>query len=145
MGHTLGLRHNFKASGQYTLDEINSDKVKGKHALAGSIMDYTPVNFAIKDGKAMGDFGMIDLGDYDYWAIEYGYTFDDPKKVLERVSERGPPKYEHRRGRRLGPDCRSQQRYDFLQEPHRLRQEPDGTGLAITRLRLLDKIVKDGR
>ena len=30
VGHTLGLRHNFKSSSMYTLAEINSPKVKGK-------------------------------------------------------------------------------------------------------------------
>ncbi len=38
----LGLRHNFKASGAYTLEQINSGDVKGKKPLAGSVMDYLP-------------------------------------------------------------------------------------------------------
>ena len=35
VGHTLGLRHNFKASSAYTLAQINSDEVKGKKPPAG--------------------------------------------------------------------------------------------------------------
>jgi hypothetical protein len=30
VGHTLGLRHNFKASSIYSLSEINSEGMKGK-------------------------------------------------------------------------------------------------------------------
>ena len=87
VGHTLGLRHNFKASSIYTMAQINSNEWKGKKAMAGSVMDYLPANFNLGAGEVQGDFGMIDIGPYDYWAIEFGYTFDDPKKVLERVAE----------------------------------------------------------
>jgi hypothetical protein len=45
VGHTLGLRHNFKASSIYTMDKINSPEVKGKKAFTGSVMDYIPINF----------------------------------------------------------------------------------------------------
>jgi len=139
-GHTLGLRHNFKASGQYTFGEINSDAVKGKKAFTGSIMDYTPVNFAVKDGKALGDFGMIDLGTYDYWAIEYGYTLDDPKKVLARVAE---PGNEYGTDEDVGGPDPLVQRYDFAKNP--IDYAKSQMDLAIYhRGRLLDKYVKDG-
>ncbi len=140
VGHTLGLRHNFKASGEFTMAEINSEKIHGKHALAGSIMDYTPVNMAIKDGKAVGDFGMIDLGDYDYWAIEYGYTFDDPKKVVERVAE---PGHEYGTDEDVGGPDPLTQRYDFAKDP--IEYAKSQMDLArYHRSRLLDKFVKDG-
>merc|ERR1712159_241527 len=45
VGHTLGLRHNFKASSIYSLDQINGGAVAGKKPLAGSVMDYLPTNF----------------------------------------------------------------------------------------------------
>src|SRR6185503_6475944 len=44
VGHTLGLRHNFKGSSVYKLSDINSEEFKGKKTFAGSVMDYTPVN-----------------------------------------------------------------------------------------------------
>ena len=88
VGHTLGLRHNFKASSIYSLAEINSDKFKGKKTLAGSVMDYVPVNINFEGGKLQGDYAMTDIGPYDYWAIEYGYTFDKSlKPILDRVAE----------------------------------------------------------
>jgi hypothetical protein len=140
VGHTLGLRHNFKASGQFELAEINSDKVKGKMAYTASVMDYTPINFAIKDGKAVGDFAMIDLGKYDYWAIEYGYTFDDPKKVLARVGE---PGHEYGTDEDVGGPDPLAQRYDFTKNP--IDYAKSQMELArYHRGRLLDKFVKDG-
>src|SRR5436190_10653849 len=87
VGHTLGLRHNFKSSSIYTMAQINSKEWKGHKTIAGSVMDYLPPNFNLGAGETQGDFGMIDVGPYDYWAIEYGYTFDDPKKVVARVAE----------------------------------------------------------
>jgi hypothetical protein len=140
VGHTLGLRHNFKASGQFELSEINSDKVKGKLAHTASVMDYTPVNFAVKDGKATGDFSMIDIGKYDYWAIEYGYTLDDPKKVLEKVGE---PGHEYGTDEDVGGPDPLAQRYDFSKNP--IDYAKSQMELAkYHRSRLLDKFVKDG-
>ena len=87
VGHTLGLRHNFKASSVHTLAEINSEEFKGKKTMTGSVMDYNPPNFNMEAGEVQGDFAMIGIGPYDKWAIEYGYTFGDLKEVLSRVAE----------------------------------------------------------
>ena len=87
VGHTIGLRHNFRASSIYSMDEINSGELKGNTPITGSVMDYNPVNIRMASGDTQGDFGMIDIGPYDMWAIEYGYTFEKPDKVLERVAE----------------------------------------------------------
>lgn len=56
-GHTLGLRHNFKASSIYNYGQINSDELKGKKPFAGSVMDYIPVNIvASNDPGEKGQF-----------------------------------------------------------------------------------------
>ncbi len=87
VGHTLGLRHNFKASTVYTLEEINSEARKGM-PITGSVMDYTPVNINVKDGTTQGEYAMRTIGPYDYWAIEFGYTMEpDLKPILARVAE----------------------------------------------------------
>ncbi|MCA9214869.1 MAG: zinc-dependent metalloprotease, partial [Planctomycetales bacterium] len=73
VGHTLGLRHNFKASTIYTLEEINSPELKGK-PFAGSVMDYLPINMYLpkdKEDKTEPDHTMVAVGPYDMWAIEY--------------------------------------------------------------------------
>ena len=71
VGHTLGLRHNFKSSIYRSIDNVNS---KDKPAdIAGSVMDYNATNIAL-DGTNQGYYAMGTIGPYDYWAIEYGYT-----------------------------------------------------------------------
>jgi hypothetical protein len=72
VGHTLGLRHNFKASSYFTLDEINNPEKTRGVGLASSIMDYLPVNYMPK-GQKQGDYFTETIGPYDYWAIDYGY------------------------------------------------------------------------
>ena len=87
VGHTLGLRHNFKGSRIYDLDEMNAEEMKGK-AIGGSVMDYLPVNINYGEDANQGDYTMVTIGPYDYWVIEYGYANDrNYKKVLERVAE----------------------------------------------------------
>lgn len=72
VGHTLGLRHNFKASTWRSLQEINDKQKSGDNGLVGSVMDYTPTNLMPK-GVPQGDYYTSTIGPYDYWAIEYGY------------------------------------------------------------------------
>ena len=140
VGHTLGLRHNFKASSIYTFDEMNSDDVKGTKPLAGSVMDYLPINLRA-DGKPQGDYTMIGIGPYDEWAIEYGYTLEsDLKPILARVNE---PELVYGTDEETGgPDPRAR-RYDFTENPldyannqmELVRKQREG---------LVDKFVKDG-
>ncbi|MCC6123656.1 MAG: zinc-dependent metalloprotease [Pirellulales bacterium] len=72
VGHTLGLRHNFKASTYLTLEEINNPEKTRQAGMASSVMDYLPLNLAPK-GQKQGDYFDLALGPYDLWAIEYGY------------------------------------------------------------------------
>jgi hypothetical protein len=71
VGHTLGLRHNFKASSYLTLDEM-ADPEKTRQGIANSVMDYLPMNIAPK-GQKQGPYFNMAIGPYDYWAIEYAY------------------------------------------------------------------------
>ncbi|HEV8544228.1 MAG TPA: zinc-dependent metalloprotease [Verrucomicrobiae bacterium] len=145
VGHTLGLRHNFKASSIYTLEQINSPEFKGKKPYAGSVMDYLPINMYRWDGKPQGDHTMIDVGPYDMWAIQYGYSMDDKpedlKKILSRVSE---PELQYATDEDTwGPDPLAR-RYDFAANP--IAYATNQMGLAKThRARLVKKFVKDGQ
>lgn len=79
VGHTLGLRHNFKASSIYTLAEIEKRRKTGE-ATVGSVMDYNPALLMPRDATE-GAFITPTIGPYDYWAIEYGYRpFDGSYK-----------------------------------------------------------------
>ena len=142
VGHTLGLRHNFKASSLYTLEQINSPEFKGKKPFAGSVMDYLPINVVLDDkGQLLGDIDMIGIGPYDMWAIEYGYTFDDPTKVLTRVSE---PELAYATDEDTGGPDPLARRYDFAADPlafSKSRMEL----VAKSRAQILDKFVKPGQ
>ena len=46
VGHSLGLRHNFKASTMLSLEEINHPEITGEKGIVGSVMDYNPLNIA---------------------------------------------------------------------------------------------------
>jgi len=142
VGHTLGLRHNFKASSVYTMAEINSRKLKGTEPFAGSVMDYLPVNMNFKDGEVQGDYTMIGVGPYDMWAIAYGYTQDEKqlKEILSRVAE---PELQYATDEDTsGPDPLAR-RYDFSKDPldyarNQMRIVRHNRG------RLIDKLVKEG-
>jgi hypothetical protein len=91
VGHTLGLRHNFKASAWKSLAEI-SDPAKANEATVASVMDYTPTNIAPK-GQPQGAYYTPTIGPYDYWAIEYGYKSlgDEDKELLKIASRDAEP------------------------------------------------------
>ncbi len=72
VGHTLGLRHNFRASTVYPLAKISDPTFSKAHGISGSVMDYNPLNIALK-GEPQGAYVEPTLGPYDYWAIEYAY------------------------------------------------------------------------
>jgi hypothetical protein len=46
VGHSLGLRHNFKASAMLSLADLNNPDVTKQQGMVGSVMDYTPLNIA---------------------------------------------------------------------------------------------------
>jgi Met-zincin/Domain of unknown function (DUF5117)/Domain of unknown function (DUF5118) len=72
VGHTLGLRHNFKASTMLRNEDLHNTSITRSQGLGGSVMDYNPINLAPK-GVKQGDYFSTTLGPYDYWAIEYAY------------------------------------------------------------------------
>ena len=72
VGHTLGLRHNFRASTVYDLRQIQDPNFTKINGVASSVMDYSPFNISPK-GEKQGEYVMSTLGAYDYWAIEFGY------------------------------------------------------------------------
>lgn len=97
VGHTLGLRHNFKASTMLKNDQLHDTSITRKQGLVGSVMDYAPTNLAPK-GVKQGDYFTTTIGPYDYWAIEYAYKplsgdiegeYDKLKEVAKQISQLG--------------------------------------------------------
>ncbi len=94
VGHTLGLRHNFKASTLHRFENLHNPKLTKYFGLTNSVMEYTPVNLALP-GQKQGEYFQTSLGPYDYWAIEYAYkplpktkTPADEKPYLEKIASR---------------------------------------------------------
>jgi len=144
VGHTLGLRHNFKASSLFSLKEINSPEMKSKKPLASSVMDYIPINmpYEVEGSTVRGDWTMTGIGPYDYWAIEYGYTPEEAKlpDILKRVSE---PELQYATDEDTGGPDPFARRYDYTKEPLDYAENQMRL-VKLYRSRLLDKFVKDG-
>jgi len=85
VGHTLGLRHNFKGSQLHSYEEMNSEGFDGP--ISSSVMDYLPVNIAFGEGVEQGPWTTTTIGPYDMWAIAYGYSPGDTKEILARADE----------------------------------------------------------
>jgi hypothetical protein len=94
VGHTLGLRHNFKASAAKSLAEINDAAGTAASGGSASVMDYIPANI-VPRGRPQGDYYAARLGPYDLWAIEYGYrpipggTPTAELPALQKIAARG--------------------------------------------------------
>ena len=85
VGHTLGLRHNFRASTIYSMKQIQDAEFTKQNGVTGSVMDYTPFNLAT-NGEKQAEYVMSTLGPYDYWAIEYAYKPIDAAKEKEELA-----------------------------------------------------------
>jgi len=90
VGHTLGLRHNFRSSRVYTEKQLSDRDFTARNGLAGSVMEYAPINLA-RPGEIGGTPYQTALGPYDYWAIEYAYkpiAAADEAAELQRIAAR---------------------------------------------------------
>jgi hypothetical protein len=93
VGHTLGLRHNFKASMIHSLESLQDEELARRVGLTGSVMDYTPANLA-PEGQPQRQFFQTVIGPYDRLAIEYAYepidseTIEGEREELNRIAAR---------------------------------------------------------
>ena len=86
VGHTLGLRHNFRASTVYDLKQIQDPNFTKINGVTSSVMDYNPYNISPK-GEKQGEYVMSTLGAYDYWAIEFGYKQFAPGQEAQGLAQ----------------------------------------------------------
>jgi len=93
VGHTLGLRHNFKASSWLSLEEIKRRRDTSDEPTSASVMDYNPLLFFKGDkAESVRHFVTTGIGPYDCWAIEYGYAVPGAKPepdLLKEIASRG--------------------------------------------------------
>ena len=94
VGHTLGLPHNWISSNAYPVDSLRSPTFTASHGTAPSIMDYARFNYIAQPGDGVTQL-MPRVGEYDKWAIEWGYRYfpdaeseDEERRALQaRVLE----------------------------------------------------------
>jgi hypothetical protein len=73
VGHTLGLRHNFRGTATIPASRLTDPSFTATHGTSGSVMDYNPPAVAL-DRSKQGDYYSRTIGTYDRWAIRYGYA-----------------------------------------------------------------------
>jgi Met-zincin/Domain of unknown function (DUF5117)/Domain of unknown function (DUF5118) len=83
VGHTLGLRHNFKSSAATPYSELNDKGEIEKIGMTGSVMDYPSPNVA-QDSAKQGYYYSPTVGTGDVWAIQWGYTPVDGATAREQ-------------------------------------------------------------
>jgi hypothetical protein len=77
VGHTLGLRHNFKSSIDTPLEKLLDKSWTDEHGVFSSVMDYPQINIGPK-GKEVSFYNRF-VGSEDKWVISYGYTPDSAR------------------------------------------------------------------
>ncbi len=85
VGHTLGLRHNFRASHAVSARQVADPEFTRREAFTGSVMEYAATNLPRPGEPAAAPF-QATLGAYDLWAIEYAYKAVAPEQEAAELS-----------------------------------------------------------
>jgi hypothetical protein len=96
VGHTLGLRHNHRASQAYSTSQLRDPKFLEKNGNVASIMSYGRYNYVAQPEDKVPAKDLIPkLAPYDFFAIEWGYkplpdarSSEDEKKSLDELAAR---------------------------------------------------------
>ncbi len=100
VGHSLGLRHNMRASAAYPVDSLRSKTFTNKICgTSSSIMDYARFNYIAQPEDGVQILSPH-IGAYDLMAIEWGYrwypTEEEAKVKLEEfLKEHNSPLYRY--------------------------------------------------
>lgn len=82
VGHTLGLRHNMGASNATPVEMLRNSAFQKKNGHTSSIMDYARFNYVAQPEDGVTDL-FPRIGDYDKWAIKWGYSYFNDAKSEE--------------------------------------------------------------
>ncbi|MFN5046041.1 MAG: zinc-dependent metalloprotease [Bacteroidota bacterium] len=95
VGHTLGLRHNMGSSSKTPVEKLRDKAWVEANGHTASIMDYARFNYVAQPEDNISRAGLFPrIGDYDKWAIEWGYGYgadneeDDKKQRNKLYNER---------------------------------------------------------
>ena len=76
VGHTLGLRHNYGSSSTVPVENLRNNSWLETHGHTPSIMDYARFNYVAQPEDNISQKNLFPrIGDYDMWAIEWGYRW----------------------------------------------------------------------
>jgi hypothetical protein len=91
VGHTLGLRHNMGSSSRTPVELLRNKAWVEAHGHTASIMDYARFNYVAQPEDSIKEVGLFPrIGDYDKWAIQWGYSptnaidEKEDKKIVNR-------------------------------------------------------------
>ena len=93
VGHTLGLRHNHRASQAYSISNLRDPGFTSKYGSVASIMSYGRFNYVAQPGDGVKSLIPV-IGPYDDFAIEWGYkpltakSAENEKKALDEMAAR---------------------------------------------------------
>ncbi len=92
VGHTLGLRHNYGSSSTVPVEKLRDKKWVEANGHTPSIMDYARFNYVAQPEDKISREGLFPrIGDYDNWAIEWGYKLfpqiADEEKEKEHLNK----------------------------------------------------------
>lgn len=103
VGHTLGLLHNFGSSSTVQTEYLRDKKWVEANGHTPSIMDYARFNYVAQPEDKISSKGLYPrIGDYDNWAIEWGYKyFPETKGPQQEVGILNKMVIESAKNRRL--------------------------------------------
>ncbi|RZK91721.1 MAG: DUF5117 domain-containing protein [Pedobacter sp.] len=103
VGHTLGLRHNYGSSSTVPTEMLRDKKWVEANGHTPSIMDYARFNYVAQPEDNISSKGLYPrIGDYDKWAIEWGYKyFPETKNAQQEVPILNKMTIESAKNRRL--------------------------------------------
>ncbi|UGS22638.1 zinc-dependent metalloprotease [Flavobacterium channae] len=100
VGHTLGLRHNMGASFATPVEKLRDKEFQKQNGHTSSIMDYARFNYVAQPEDNVTDL-FPRIGDYDKWAIKWGYSYfdgaKDEKEEKALLNEMTKEAYKNRR------------------------------------------------
>lgn len=91
VGHTLGLRHNFRSSVDTPLDKLYDKEWGEEKGVFSSAMEYPTVNISPDGMEDDGYYYNPGVGSYDRWVVSYGYTPDaeQAKEIARQAAQPG--------------------------------------------------------
>lgn len=86
VGHTLGLRHNMGSSSTVPVEKLRDRKWLDVHGHTPSIMDYARFNYVAQPQDSIPERDLFPrIGEYDRWAIRWGYGYAGGKNPKEEA------------------------------------------------------------